>query len=93
MKKVRIILEHAKKNKITLRMIGRASRTSTGARMQLRVRGQSLKKPATKYIYIFVEYHRVCPLVRIWTPPPPLPQASVPPGSKGGRGTHALACV
>jgi hypothetical protein len=48
--KVRISLEHTKKNWITKRMIGRASLTSTGTRTQVRVRGQSLKKPATKYI-------------------------------------------
>jgi hypothetical protein len=33
---------------------------------------------ATTYSYI-LEYHSVCPLVRIGTPPPPLPQASVSP--------------
>ncbi len=38
-----------------------------------------------------LEYHSVCPLVRIGTLPPPLPQASVsPPRTKGGR-THLPA--
>jgi hypothetical protein len=32
---------------------------------------------STKYVHICLEYHRVCPLVRIWTPLPPVPQASV----------------
>ncbi len=33
----------------------------------------------TKFLYVYLEYHSVCPLVRIGTPPPPLPQASVYP--------------
>ncbi len=41
-----------------------------------------------------VEYHIVCPFLRIGIPPPPLPQASVflpsPPKTKGG-GTHSPA--
>jgi len=38
-------------------------------------------------IHIYIEYRSVCPVVGIGTPPPPLPQASVPPnGTKGGRG-------
>ncbi len=42
-----------------------------------------------------LEYHRVCPSSEIGTPPPPLPQASVPThGTKGagGGGTHPPAC-
>ncbi len=30
-------------------------------------------------VHICIEYHSVCPLVRIGTSPPPLPQASVSP--------------
>jgi hypothetical protein len=45
-------------------------------------------------LVIFYEYHKVCPLVGIGTPPPPLPQASVPPGSKrGGGDIHSPAGV
>ncbi len=44
-------------------------------------------------VHIYLEYHNVCPLVRIGTPPPPpLPQASVslPQNQRGGEDT--LAC-
>ncbi len=30
-------------------------------------------------VHKYIEYHNVCPLVGIRTPPPPLPQVSVPP--------------
>jgi hypothetical protein len=42
---------------------------------------------------IYLEYHNVCPIVRIRTPPPPFPQASVPlpPEPKGGGMTHSPA--
>jgi hypothetical protein len=41
---------------------------------------------------VYLEYHSVCPLVRIGTPPPPLPQASVSsPEPKGEEGTHSPA--
>ncbi len=90
MKKVKISLEHTKKNWITLRMIGRASLTSTGARMQPRVRGQSLKMPATKYIYtksntVFVpssELGRLHLLSR---------KRVCPPWNQRGKGTHSPA--
>ncbi len=39
--------------------------------------------------YIYLEYHSVCPLVRIGTPPP-LPQASVPLRGRGG--VHSPTC-
>ena len=40
----------------------------------------------------YTEYHSVCPLVGIWTPPTPLPQAIVaPPEPKGGGGAHSPA--
>ncbi len=44
-------------------------------------------------MYIYKEYHSVCPLVGIGTPPPPLPLTSVslPLESKGG-GAHFPAC-
>ncbi len=43
-------------------------------------------------VYIYLEYHSVCPLVGIGNPPPPphLPLVSLsppPPGAKGG--THS----
>ncbi len=42
----------------------------------------------------YIEYHSVCPLVGIWTPPPPFPpQASVPlplPEPTGGGGHTRL---
>ncbi len=43
--------------------------------------------------HIYLEYHNVCPLVGIGTPPHPLPQASVslPQEPKGGGGTHSPA--
>ncbi len=42
---------------------------------------------------IYIEYHSVCPLVRIVTPPTRLPQASVPlPMETGEGGTHSPAC-
>ncbi len=45
-----------------------------------------------KSIRIYLECHSVCPLVRIGTPPPPLPQARVsPPCTKGGGG-DTLGC-
>jgi hypothetical protein len=57
--------------------------------------------PPTKYIYIksttvyvpssdiYKEYHSVCPLVGIGTPPTPLPQASEPsPSGPKGGGVH-----
>ncbi len=38
-------------------------------------------------ISIYIEYRSVCHVVGNGTPPPPLPQASVPPnGTKGGGG-------
>ncbi len=45
---------------------------------------------ATKYLYICIEYHSVCPLVEIEALPPPLSPASepLPPEPKGGGG-HA----
>jgi hypothetical protein len=54
-------------------MIGRASLISTGARMQVRVGGQSLKMPATKYIYttVPVPSSELGPLLLL-----PLPQAN-----------------
>ncbi len=40
--------------------------------------------------FIYLEYHIVCPLVRFWDPPPPLPQANVsPPEPPGGGHTPA----
>ncbi len=33
---------------------------------------------STKYLYMYIEHHSVCPLVGIGTTPPLLPQASVP---------------
>jgi hypothetical protein len=44
-------------------------------------------------VHIYLEYHSVCPFVRIGIPPPPLPLASVlPPAEPGGGGTHSTAC-
>jgi hypothetical protein len=45
-------------------------------------------------VHIYLEYHIVCPLVWIGTPPPPLPQACAPhlPGTTEG-GRYKLACV
>ncbi len=42
--------------------------------------------PITHKVHIYLQNHSVCPLVRIGTSPPPLPQASVslPPEPKGG---------
>jgi hypothetical protein len=48
----------------------------------------------THKVKIYLEYHSVCPLVGIGTPPPPppFPLARVPsPGTKGRRGTHLPA--
>ncbi len=49
----------------------------------------------TKYLYLYTEYHSVCPLVGIGTPPTPLPQASVPLHLNerlwGGGGAHTPA--
>ncbi len=45
-------------------------------------------------VHNYKEYHSVCPLVRIGTPPPPFSPASVQcpsPRTKGGRG-GSLAC-
>ncbi len=41
-------------------------------------------------VHIYIEYHSVCPLVRIGTLPPPLSPASVPPlpPEPGGGGGH-----
>ncbi len=41
-------------------------------------------------VHIYLEYHSVCPLVRIGTPTPSLPLASGPPSPdpKGGGGVH-----
>ncbi len=41
-------------------------------------------------IHIYLEYQSVCPLVRIGTPQPPLPQASVYPPEPGGGGGGTL---
>ncbi len=49
----------------------------------------------TKYMYsfIYLEYHSVCPLVRIGIFQPPLPKASVSPTPKPKRGgTHSIVC-
>jgi hypothetical protein len=44
-------------------------------------------------VLIFTEYHSVCPLARIGTPPTPLPLASVPPPPPNQRvGGGTLAC-
>jgi hypothetical protein len=42
-------------------------------------------------VHIYLEYHRVCPLVGIGTLPPPLSPASLPlpPEPKGGGGAHS----
>jgi hypothetical protein len=49
----------------------------------------SSKKLIDHKVHIYLEYHSVCPLVRIGTPPLPLPRASVStPGTKGGRHTR-----
>jgi hypothetical protein len=54
--------------------------------------GQSQRsepEEASHKVHKYLEYHSVCPLVRIGTPPPPLPQASVSPlGTKGGKVIH-----
>ncbi len=45
-------------------------------------------------VLIYIEHHSVCPLVGIWTPPTPLPQASVPPppqDQRVGGGAHSPA--
>jgi hypothetical protein len=41
--------------------------------------------------YRYLEYHSVCPVVGIGTPPPPLPQASVHPLPPEPKGGNALA--
>jgi hypothetical protein len=48
------------------------------------------KGRATKYVYIYKEYHSGCPLVGIGTLPTPLSPASVPLPPEPGGGT--LAC-
>jgi hypothetical protein len=40
-------------------------------------------KSSQHKVCIYLEYHSVCPLVRIGIPPPPLPQASPPPPTGG----------
>jgi hypothetical protein len=42
------------------------------------------------YVYcLYPEYHSVCPLVRIGTPPPPSPASEcVPPGTNGREHTR-----
>ncbi len=45
------------------------------------------------YNSIYLEYHSVCPLVRIVTLPPPFPLASVSPPVPKGGGRYTLACV
>ena len=42
-------------------------------------------------VHIYLEYYSVYPLVRIGTPPTPLPQASVP--SRNQRGLHSCLRV
>jgi hypothetical protein len=42
--------------------------------------------------HICLEYHSVCPLVRIGTPTPsPASECVPPPEPKGGGGTHSTA--
>ncbi len=40
---------------------------------------------------IYLEYHSVCPLVKIGTPHPSLPQTSVSPPEPNGEGAHSHA--
>jgi hypothetical protein len=40
----------------------------------------------SRKVHIYLEYHSVCPLVRIGTPPHPHPLASVSPRNQGVRG-------
>jgi hypothetical protein len=50
----------------------------------------------TNNIFPYIEYHSVCPLVEIGTPPLPIPQASEysppPPETKRGGGAHSPVC-
>jgi hypothetical protein len=43
-------------------------------------------------VHIYLEYYSVYPLVRIGTPPTPLPQASVPSRNQRGVHTQSPAC-
>ncbi len=56
--------------------------------------GESQFRRLEKRLALCLLCDSVCPLVGIGTPPPPLPQASVPPRTTGrGRGgTHSPAC-
>ncbi len=64
--------------------------------LNLRIRGLHYIGNSKLFIVLveglcYLEYHCVCPFVRIGSPPPPLPQANVylpppPPGTKWGEG-------
>ncbi len=60
-----------------VRLLGVLDPTGGGGGGMVVVGGNGGRAQST-YIYIPLEYHSVCPLVRIGMPPPPLPQASVP---------------
>jgi hypothetical protein len=50
--------------------------------------------PLSHKVLIYLEYHSVCPIDRIGTPPPiPSPASEcVSPGTKGGGGTLSCGC-
>jgi hypothetical protein len=67
----------------------RACLASLHARMVINEHSRASRESVHHKVRIYKEYHSVCPLVRIGTPPTPLSPATVPlPPEPGGRHTR-----